>query len=246
MKVERTGSSAAVAASGGVRPSASAEGTPAASEPRRILDTTAIMGIPESELTPKVRQALLALLDEVARLREELNRSKSRIEHLEHLADEDSLVPVRNRRAFVRELSRIISYTERYQTPSSVLFFDVNGLKTINDAFGHAAGDAALNHVADVLLKNVRESDVIGRLGGDEFGVILVHADHETARTKAVELAENIQGSGFTWDGTAVPIAVAYGVHSFTGGENALSALAAADRQMYEHKKQLGRTKGGG
>lgn len=246
MKVERTRSSTAVSASGAVRPSARAEGAETVAEPRRVLDTTAIMGVPENELTPKVRQALMALLDEVARLREDLDRSKARIEHLERLADEDSLIPVLNRRAFVRELSRIISYTERYQTPSSVLFFDVNHLKTINDALGHAAGDAALSHVAGILVNNVRESDVVGRLGGDEFGIILVHADSETARVKALELAEKISATEFTWEGKALPIEVAYGVHSFTGGENALSALAAADKQMYEQKKQLGRVRSRG
>ena len=86
-----------------------------------------------------------------------------------NLADEDSLLPVINRRAFVRELSRAMSFAQRYTQPSSLAFFDVNNMKTINDELGHAAGDAALMHVAEMLLEHVRHSDVVGRLGGDQW-----------------------------------------------------------------------------
>jgi len=90
-----------------------------------IADTAEALGIPVTELTPKVRAAIRGLMAEVARLREELTRSKGRIDHLEKLADQDSLLPIHNRRAFVRELTRAISMTERYGTPSSVIYFDV-------------------------------------------------------------------------------------------------------------------------
>ncbi|MEE8145917.1 MAG: diguanylate cyclase, partial [Kiloniellales bacterium] len=89
---------------------------------------------------------------EVQRLRDELERAKKRLNQLEALADRDALTPVLNRRAFVRELSRMMAFTVRYKTPSSVLYFDVNGMKQINDSLGHAAGDAALNHLAGVLV----------------------------------------------------------------------------------------------
>ena len=101
-------------------------------------------------------------------------------------------MPIYNRRAFVRELTRVISMTERYGQPSSIIFLDVDGLKKINDRHGHGAGDVALLSVADRLLLNVRESDIVGRLGGDEFGVILFNADGETALAKAAALTENI------------------------------------------------------
>ena len=80
-----------------------------------------IAGIPETDLAPKVRQALKMLMDEVQRLREDLRQAQTRVGYLEKLADEDSLVPVANRRAFVRELSRMAAFAERYNAPSSVL-----------------------------------------------------------------------------------------------------------------------------
>ena len=112
-------------------------------------------------------------MHEVQRMRQELEQADKRVAYLEKLADEDSLVPVANRRAFVRELSRMVAYSERYNSVSSVLYFDIDGFKEINDKHGHAPGDAALQHIAEIFSLNVRESDVVGRLGGDEFGVIL-------------------------------------------------------------------------
>ncbi|MDP6344948.1 MAG: GGDEF domain-containing protein, partial [Alphaproteobacteria bacterium] len=129
-------------------------------------DSASVMGIPEPELTPKVRQAIMTLMQEVDNLRNDLERANSRLVHLERLADQDTLVPIPNRRAFVRELSRVISYSQRYDTPASLIYFDLNNFKQINDDHGHAAGDAALLHVADTLLENLRESDAVGRLGG--------------------------------------------------------------------------------
>ena len=152
-------------------------------------DTASIAGIPSAELTPRVRAAIDALMAEVASLRTDVRRAQQRVAFLEQLADEDTLLPIYNRRALVRELSRLVSYAERYGTPSSVLFFDVNKLKHINDTSGHAAGDTALKHIADVLVQNVREFDVVGRLGGDEFGVILAHSDGAMAAEKARTLS---------------------------------------------------------
>jgi diguanylate cyclase (GGDEF)-like protein len=196
-----------------------------------------LAGIPEAELTPKVRAALLALMEEVQQLRGELQDSKARISYLERLADEDSLTPLANRRAFVRELGRMVSFAQRYGVPASVLYFDVNGMKEINDRHGHAAGDAALLHVAKLLVDNVRSSDVVGRLGGDEFGVILAQTDDERARAKAESLARTIEATPLSWDGNDIPISAAHGAYSFSGQDDAMQAIAAADRAMYDHKR---------
>ena len=210
--------------------------SPAASAPQPA-DEASIMGIPSVELTPKVRAAIDRLLHEVQHLRDELEMAKKRMDHLEQLADQDPLTPVMNRRAFVREMSRIMAFAERYDATSAVLYFDVNGLKEINDNLGHAAGDKALSHVAEALVANVRGSDVVGRLGGDEFGVILARADEEQARTKAQQLAEAIAADPVDLDGKPTSINVAYGAHGLTADQEASDALDAADRAMYALKK---------
>src|SRR3546814_5112048 len=105
----------------------------------------------------------------------------------------------------------MVSFAERDGHTGRVLYFDVNNLKRINDQYGKAAGDAALKKIAEVLLANVRESDVVGRLGGDEFGVILVQVDEAGGREKAASLAALIAASPLEWGGKPVELSVAYG-----------------------------------
>lgn len=205
-------------------------------------DVTTVMGIPEAEFTPKVREAIMALMAEVDALRRELQMTQSRLKNLEQLADQDTLAPIANRRAFVRELSRMLSYAERYGTPSAVIYFDVNGLKQINDTFGHSAGDAALTRIAELLSRNIRESDVVGRLGGDEFGVILSHADEPAAVDKAAQLAKVIADTPFDWQGKAIKLSVSWGSHAFSSGGDPAHALDAADREMYARKRSTPRS----
>ena len=200
-------------------------------------DSATILGIPEAELTPKVRVALEQLMSEVQTLRVDLERAKRKSHHLEALADQDALTPGLNRRAFIRELSRMLAFADRYQAPSSLVYFDVNDLKRINDGLGHAAGDAALRHVATVLVENVRSFDVVGRLGGDEFAVLLAQVDGVGAHAKAQTLAEAIEARPAAWNGSDLDVRVAFGVHTFTGAEPVDAALHAADRAMYARKK---------
>ena len=247
MKVSSTGpvgttSVRRVARASGATRASSVQATDAygaAVPPRQVDDNVSVMGIPQAEITPKVRDALMNLMAEVDQMRRELQVARERLANLERLADRDPLIPIANRRAFVRELTRNMALAERYGTPSSVVYIDVNDFKEINDTYGHSAGDEALKHVAELLLSSVRESDVVGRLGGDEFGVILDRTDQSTAREKAEHLARQIMKVPMDHQGRAVPIHVAVGVYTFTGAEDVGHALAAADRDMYAHKKRM-------
>lgn len=225
--LRRTGATAAAA------PTAAAGGSAA-----QALDPVVISGVPEAELTPRVRQAMLSLLAEIDQLRRDLTDARGRIDFLERLADEDPLIPIANRRAFLREVTRMIGFGQRYGTPASIVYIDVNHLKTINDAYGHAAGDAALLQVARTLVEQVRNTDVVARLGGDEFGVLLVQSDRPLAEAKAAQLAEAVQQRPFAWQGRTLPLDIAYGVHCFAGNDNAGDALEAADQAMYTRKRE--------
>lgn len=220
-----------VAARRGVEASDGAEAT-------ATIDPLTIVGIDEAELTPELRHAIMGLLAEVDQLRRELGEARARIGYLERLADEDPLMPVANRRAFVRELTRMMSFTQRYGSAASVVYFDINNLKQINDRLSHAAGDAALLQVARILADNVRNSDVVGRLGGDELGVLLVQTDQALAEQKAAQLAAAVAAQPLRWQDQSVPLGVSYGVYSFNGSENAGDAIDAADRAMYAAKRR--------
>ncbi|MBN4016447.1 GGDEF domain-containing protein [Rhodospirillaceae bacterium AH-315-P19] len=243
MKVEKTNPLRRASGVASIAQGVPGQAAPAAS-PAAIEDVTSVMGIPETELTPKVRSALLDLMAEVDRLRQELLVFKERVSLLEHEADHDPLLAIANRRAFVRHLSRMMSYAERYGTCGCILYFDLDGLKTLNDTEGHAAGDAALGHVAQLFLENIRESDILGRLGGDEFGVLLAQTGLKAGREKAAILAQKIESSPFQWKEKTLSLSVSYGVYLFESAEDIDSAIEAADKEMYTQKRARKAAKG--
>jgi diguanylate cyclase (GGDEF)-like protein len=203
-------------------------------------DVSSVLGIPDAEFTPRVRDAIMGLMAEVERLRHDLERTQKRLETAEAAADQDGLLPVLNRRAFVREMSRIMSFGDRYDLSACLVYFDLDGFKAVNDTHGHAAGDAALHHVANLLIENVRGSDIVGRLGGDEFGVILAKADQVQAEKKARSLSDLFLARPFEWEGKPLALSFAHGVHVFKKGEGVDLAMASADKAMYAAKRDKG------
>ncbi len=206
---------------------------------RNIHDTASVLGIPSAEMTPKVRNAIMTLMAEVENMRHELEIAHRRIAELEKLADQDSLIEISNRRAFVREMTRMISYSDRYGINSSLIFLDMNDLKVINDTHGHKAGDLALVHVAKTMLGSLRDSDIIGRLGGDEFGIILPKASEENADAKAKQILKLIEDNPLTLDGKKIPLKIAYGIYPLHSGLSPDQALDHADKKMYTHKQSI-------
>lgn len=205
-------------------------------------DVVSIMGIPEAEFTPRVREAVTTLLEEVSRLNQEIQGMKERVSDLEIFADQDDLLPVLNRRAFVRELSRLQSFGERYNLKASLLYLDLNNFKIINDTHGHAAGDSVLRAFAETLVKQLRDSDIIGRLGGDEFGIVLPNANVEDARKKAASLAEAIAAMKVPYENKILRVGVAIGACALVKDVDAEDALAAADKDMFDIKDTAKRT----
>lgn len=216
-----------------------ATGAPASAmaESMRLQEIASVAGISEAEFTPRVRTAITSLLADMDRLRSELETARRRNEDLERLADSDALLPVVNRRAFMRELTRMIAFTRRYGSPNTLIYFDVNHMKHVNDRFGHSAGDALLRHVAATLTRSVRQSDVVGRLGGDEFGVLLAQANAEAGLAKARALSAAVSAmpilvsSGHSFTGT-----LSFGTYTVTGDESVDTALERADSAMYAQK----------
>jgi diguanylate cyclase (GGDEF)-like protein len=174
------------------------------------------------------------MADEIKYLRSALEGAYRRIAYLENLADTDPLVPAFNRRAFLRELNRAVAFSTRYGIPSSVVYLDINDLKKVNDKFGHSAGDTLISHVAQQLVRNVRQSDAVGRLGGDEFAILLLHTDEHNASRKGAALSDMITGTPLEWGGEEIDVAVSWGVHSIMPGETAEAALSGADKAMYQ------------
>jgi diguanylate cyclase (GGDEF)-like protein len=201
------------------------------------VDSKEFLGVPEVEMTPAVKAALATLLAELDDLRGEVARLKARLTEAEDLADRDGLTPLLNRRAFVRELHRVRTFAQRYGSPASLVYFDLDGFKAVNDRFGHAAGDAALRAVAERLTANVRESDVVGRMGGDEFAIVLVQTDQKTAEAKARALADAIEREPLKFGDWTAPIHLSYGVREITPDADPETLIAQADTAMFAAKR---------
>ena len=203
--------------------------------PAEPVDAVSIAGIPDAELTPRVRAALTALMQEVSDLRRELGEARRKMVELEALASADPLLGILNRRAFVGELNRALAMADRYGQPSSLVFVDLDDLKKINDAHGHAAGDAALAHAAGVIASNIRQTDVFGRLGGDEFALILTNTPKSAALMKAQALSALVRAAP---SAAGLTVGITCGVVEIAAGVTAEAALSAADKIMYEEKKK--------
>jgi diguanylate cyclase (GGDEF)-like protein len=174
----------------------------------------------------------------IRRLKTRLARALARIEELQASADTDFLLDIPNRRGFERELHRAIAYIKRYHAGGALIVLDVDRLKPINDAFGHAAGDQVLKAVVATLLTQVRASDVIGRLGGDEFGLLLWNLSETDAKAKAAALEQAIDHLTFVFRGRTITAGASAGV-AILGPHAELSrALEEADSAMYVRKAQ--------
>jgi diguanylate cyclase (GGDEF)-like protein len=172
----------------------------------------------------------------IRRLKAQLALAQAQIEELKASADTDYLLGIPNRRGFERELARAIAYIKRYRAGGALVVLDVDRLKPINDAFGHAAGDQVLKAITATLLDQVRASDVVGRLGGDEFALLLWNLSETDARAKAAALEEAIDRLSFKFDGRTVTAGASAGVAILDTHSEARRALEAADSAMYVRK----------
>src|SRR4051812_26960103 len=174
----------------------------------------------------------------IRRLRAQLARALARIEQLQDSADTDFLLDIPNRRGFERELHRSVAFIKRYHASGALIVLDVDRLKPINDAFGHAAGDQVLKAIVMALSDQVRSSDVIGRLGGDEFALLLWNLTETDAKSKAALLEQAVDQLTFTFRGRTVTAGASAGVAILGSHTDAEKALEEADRAMYVRKAQ--------
>lgn len=176
------------------------------------------------------------LAEEIERLRGLVRGLEDRVRELDRLAHQDALIDLPNRRGFLRQLDRLIDRVRRYGDQGAMLFVDIDGLKTINDSYGHKAGDEALIQVARELAAGVRRSDTVARLGGDEFGILLERADEATALETSERLADRIAACEFHYDGTKLKLGVAIGVGLIGKDDTPDSIMNRADKAMYRAK----------
>ena len=188
---------------------------------------------------PRAEAARLAA--EVARLAAELAASRERISELETRIDVDPLTETLNRRGFERELKRSLAYVKRYGVKAALIYLDLDDFKPVNDRHGHAAGDAVLKAVAGALVRQVRTSDVVARVGGDEFVVLLWNASEASAAAKAAALENTVYATPMHWGGSTLVVGASAGVAPIGPMDTPAYVLARADAAMYARKADKGR-----
>jgi diguanylate cyclase (GGDEF)-like protein/PAS domain S-box-containing protein len=164
----------------------------------------------------------------------ERKRSEAR---LRHLADHDDLTGLLNRRSFEQQLVREVALAQRHALEGSMLLIDIDGLKDVNDTLGHAHGDELIRNIAELVSNRLRETDIVARIGGDEFGVLMPNTSPEDARVVAVELLDNIRDHGMVLGAHRLQPSACAGIASYTEGKaESKDVMVAADLALYQAK----------
>ncbi|HXV05211.1 MAG TPA: EAL domain-containing protein [Solirubrobacterales bacterium] len=197
------------------------ERLPAQSEP-------AIAAVLE-KLGPEDREVVLAALERAERTEAELR----------YLADHDSLTGLLDRRRFRAELDQYVSFSSRYGGQGAMMIVDIDGLKAVNDTFGHHAGDSLLRQIATILRARVRNTDIVARLSGDEFAVLMPQTDTAGALHLGEELRAQVAESARPAP-EAEPATISVGIAMFGGRRETgpEAVLVAADQAMYSAKEE--------
>jgi diguanylate cyclase (GGDEF)-like protein len=186
-------------------------------------------------------ESVLAKLDPEDRrvIDEALAQARKTEAELRYIADHDSLTGLLDRRRFRAELDTYVSFTGRYGGQGAVMIIDIDGLKTINDSLGHHAGDNLIRHVAAIMRERVRTTDIVARLSGDEFAVLMPQSDTAGALQLGEDLRAQVADSaaaGLDMEQATISVGI-----TMFGGERGIGAeavLAAADQAMYRAKDE--------
>jgi len=167
----------------------------------------------------------------------DITEQKQNEKRIAYLAEHDALTGLFNRRRFQEELERSLDYSERFQQESALMFIDLDQFKYINDTMGHQAGDEYLCMVAQRLADSLRKVDILGRLGGDEFGIILPNTSHEEVEHVAAQVLQHLATAKEGVDSLRAPVTASIGIVLFPQhGTIAGELLAKADAAMYSAK----------
>ena len=166
------------------------------------------------------------------------------IEHAYHeeiyrLTTTDGLTQVYNRRYFLEVMERELSRAYRYERALSLVMFDIDHFKQINDTFGHLAGDCVLKQLSAVVKERIRREDIMARYGGEEFAIVLPELSKEGAMQLAEELRAIVEKEVFSFEGREIPVTISVGVASADPNVKDVDHfLKAADERLYAAKRQ--------
>jgi diguanylate cyclase (GGDEF)-like protein len=189
----------------------------------------------EPEFTPNERQVLAIFSTQVSML---LDTIRAR-EKIANLADTDDLTGIWNKRYFRRHLPQEIERARTFNVPLSLLLFDIDDFKQINDSFGHVIGDVVLSELCGVVRETLRPTDVVARFGGDEFAIILPHTDVRGANAVAERVMKRVALLTIPTDEeSAIRCSISMGIAEYRDDDSSNDLIRRADERLYESKRQ--------
>lgn len=192
----------------------------------------------ELNLRHEAEQQMAKLNGKIKNMESESSELKSKLILANNQALRDSLTGLPNRTAYNERMESEMARWKRYQSPLSLIIWDVDHFKKINDTFGHKAGDKVLLLIARQLSAHSRETDFISRFGGEEFTMLLPNTNKESALILANQLRATIEKTGFNSSGNAVVVTISCGIAEFSPGDNDESVFERADKALYQAKQQ--------
>lgn len=190
-------------------------------------------------------QLLERLLDFAANAEQQLAQQRQQIRALEELTRTDALTGMLNRRGFEEAMTSLLGTAQRYNEEGVICFIDLDGFKQVNDTYGHHAGDQVLCEVAAALSDNVRSNDLVARIGGDEFIVVLSRTTLSNGLKNARRLQRLLDSMVVTTDmGQAIDTSASIGIHCYGPDTELRRVMQEADSAMYAEKAR--RRDGGG
>ena len=168
-------------------------------------------------------------------MKKEIVKKNKTEEKLKKLVNIDSLTGIFNRHMLDKTLEYNIALAQRYGTPLSVIFFDIDKFKKINDTHGHEFGDYVLKEIAKYVQENIRQTDIFGRWGGDEFLIIILEAEENNTAEFAKNIDDLIRKHTFK---NNVNVTCSFGVSSYKDEDTLQSIMSRVDTRFYESKKE--------
>lgn len=184
----------------------------------------------------ETQQELEDLSQKISLMENESRLLKDKLVIAHEKSTHDPLTGLPNRRAYENHLTKEISRWKRYKTPLSIIIWDIDHFKKINDSYGHKAGDKTLCLIATLLTKYCRETDFVSRFGGEEFTMLLSNTDAQAALLAANKIRKIIEKTAFNSNGDKISITLSCGVAQFDGDDTGKIAFERADKALYNAK----------
>ncbi len=182
-------------------------------------------------------ETLANAIDDAMRSWRQMQQGRANQEELEKMANIDALTELYNKQAILRTLCEQMKHARRYREALSVIMLDIDHFKKVNDRYGHIIGDDVLEKVATLVRQNIRDADIGGRYGGEEFLIVLPQTDLSSAQNMAERIRKTIETAEMTDSQRGVfSITVSQGLASCRPGEAQRSCISRADTALYEAK----------